>query len=262
MSPLEIIELLGNIPAGVKIRDIKDIHNNVIFNKVLMAYIFSLLGIVDFPRDLPKFVLHNEIQQNFANLSLLEMKTAFVAAATGKLGDFDIKLYGSPFNFAFFSMVVNKYIEVRNQQIRTQPQTKNLLEVPKSDIERAKSDKEKIEIRNEAIRKSFNQYAKDKTVKDFNNLIFQDFYNASLITYSESEKQAALKQAEKIIKDEKASTFHNTGSLSVGFILRNWKSEKPADEIVIEAKKILLKQFYERIISEKKTIDDYIRLLK
>jgi hypothetical protein len=86
--------------------------------KQVLRYSMVLVGLRanNMPNDEEKFVLINFINNNFANVTIAQIKLAFDMAVSGKLG-IDAKCYEN-FSCEFFGRIMSKYLEFSAEETR------------------------------------------------------------------------------------------------------------------------------------------------
>lgn len=247
--------------SNKKIRDRKTEPNFYVILSVAWSKICVLAGIknaVDeiIARDITKMVL-----TTYSSLSIEEICKAFelerYSVYNSKTDHFQL------FNADYVSAILKKYIDWKQETIRTKYIKNPALELREPEIDNEKKKK----IVNDGIIRVFNEYKETKTIPEPFSYIFDELLERNIIKnvsknnpaiekYYQEKLNQAYKEIKTELKQEPKDTISKKNDIKNELEkISNMNSEKAQ----IRAKRIVLMEFFDKHISLGTNFNEFIK---
>lgn len=241
-----------------KIRDSLSEPNFNILVGVLFANLCVLAGVKEALDQATKADLYRNLKNYNSDLTIEEIYKAFELERYGEYSKKSnhFQLFGTD----YFSEVVKKY-----RQWKIDTLTSLNITLKKTIIPPEMSDIQKKEQLSGGIIRIFEEYKRTKNIDDPCAHLFDELLDRGLIlgantegriNYYNQKKEQASKELEAEI-DYKISTSDSLERKSLKRVL-NTIQDKSSNSIIIRTKKIVLKEYFEKLILENKDITNLL----
>ena len=240
---LEAVDFIKDTLNQVRIREIK---NTFEAKKAIIVWIHATsyaCGIKEQIHEVIEDDLVECVLSRFKSLSVDELYYAFKLE---RYGVYELKTeHYQSFNAAYVSTVLKKYIEYKKNT-----RVKHNLPIAKTQDMPQLTQQEKDALTYTGVVNCFDNYVQDKHIINGYVWVYDHLNELKILQPEKESKLAAMKKAKKNLQNQ-AKEESNLATVKK-MMTELEKKNSPA--VVVEAKRLLLEQFFDKLIITKKHI--------
>lgn len=229
---------------------IRDIENTFEAKKAIIIWIHATsyaCGIKEQIHEVIEDDLIECILSHFKSLSIDELYYAFKLE---RYGVYDLKTdHYQSFNAIYVSTVLKKYIEYKKNT-----RIKHNLPIAKTQDMPQLTQQEKDALTYTGVVNCFDNYVQDKHIINGYVWVYDHLNELKILQPEKESKLAAMKKAKKNLQNQAKENPNPAVTKKIMAELE----QKNSPAIIVEAKRLLLEQYFDKLIIAKKTIKNVL----